>query len=170
MMWRVPGIKDLAATYPLDVAAALLSQGRTSRLVADLREDRQLVTGIGVNNSSYALQGIFTISAQLPTANLGEVEERILSHITNLGQKPITDAEIDRIRKQVANHHIFGNETPSARGNMYGYYQSVVGNLQAGIDYPAKIQAVAVADIQAAVRQHLNPQAYSVLTVRSCEV
>jgi zinc protease len=166
MMWRVPGIKDLAATYPLDVAAALLSQGRTSRLVADLREDRQLVTGIGVNNSSYALQGIFTISVQLPTANLAEVEERILSHINNLGHKPIEAAEIDRIRRQVANHHIFGNETPSARGSKYGYYQSVVGNLQAGIDYPVKVQAVAAADIQAAVRQHLNLQAYAVLTVR----
>jgi zinc protease len=166
LMWRVPGIKDLAATYPLDVAAALLCQGRTSRMVADLREDRQLVTGIGASNSSYALQGIFTISVQLPTANLAEVEERILSHIATLGHQPIETAEIDRVRRQVANRHIFGNETPSARGSMYGYYQAVTGNLQAGIDYPAKIQAVEIADIQAAVRQYLNPQAYAVLTAR----
>jgi zinc protease len=169
LMWRVPGTQQLANTYALDVAAALLSQGRTSRLVADLREERQLVTGISASNSSYALQGIFSISAQLPTANLAEVEERILAHITNLGHQPVEGAEIDRIRRQVANRHIFGNETPSARGSMYGYYQAVTGDFQAGIDYPAKIQAVEAADIQAAVCQYLNPQAYAVLTVLSSE-
>jgi zinc protease len=169
LMWRVPGTQQLAHTYALDVAAALLSQGRTSRLVADLREERQLVTGISASNSSYALQGIFSISAQLPTANLAEVEERILAHITNLGHQPIDGAEIDRIRRQVANRHIFGNETPSARGSMYGYYQAVTGDFQTGIDYPAKIQAVEAADIQAAVCQYLNPQAYAVLTVLPSE-
>jgi zinc protease len=169
-MWRVPGTQQLSNTYALDVAAAILSQGRTSRLVADLREERQLVTGISASNSSYALQGIFSISAQLPTANLAEVEERILAHITNLGHQPIEGAEIDRIRRQVANRHIFGNETPSARGSMYGYYQAVTGDFQTGIDYPAKIQAVEAADIQAAVCQYLNPQAYAVLTVLPSEM
>ncbi len=170
LMWRVPGTQQLANTYALDVAAAILGQGRTSRLVADLREERQLVTGISASNSSYALQGIFSISAQLPTANLAEVEERILAHIANLGHQPIEAAEIDRIRRQVANRHIFGNETPSARGSMYGYYQAVTGDFQAGIDYPANIQAVETADIQAAVCQYLNPQAYAVLTVLPSEM
>jgi zinc protease len=165
LMWRVPGTQQLADTYALDVVAALLSQGRTSRLVADLREDKQLVTGISASNTSYALQGIFSISVQLPTANLAEVEEQILAHIVNLSLQPVAGAEIDRLRRQVANRHIFGNETPSARGSMYGYYQAVTGDFQAGIDYPAKIQAVEAADIQAAVCKYLNPQAYAALTM-----
>jgi zinc protease len=167
LMWRVPGMKDLGGTYPLDVAAAILGQGRISRLVADLREERQLVTGIGVSNSSYGLQGIFTISVQLPTANLAEVEQRIIEHVTQLAEAPIASAEIDRVRRQVANRHIFGNETPSARSSMYGYYQSITGNYHAGMDYPQKIQGVTASEVQKAVAYYLQPQGYAVLTVRA---
>ena len=38
MVWRVPGTIDLAETYPLDILAAVLSSGRTSRLLKELRE------------------------------------------------------------------------------------------------------------------------------------
>jgi zinc protease len=169
LMWRVPGMNDLAATYPLDIAAAVLGQGRTSRLVRDLREERQLVTGIGVSNSSYAWQGMFTISAQLPTAHLVEVEQRIIAHVANLHSTEISEMEIDRVRRQVANRHIFANETPSARSGLYGYYQAVVGNYQAGINYPQHIRAVSAAAIQQSVQTHLAPTAYGVVVVRSTD-
>lgn len=168
-IWRVPGMTDLDATYPLDIAAAVLGQGRTSRLVRDLREERQLVTGIGVSNSSYAWQGMFTISVQLPTANLAEVERRVVAHVETLHHQEISAAEIDRVRRQVANRHIFANETPSARGGLYGYYQAVAGNYQAGIDYPKHIRSIDAAAIQASVRTHLSPNAYGVVTVRSAD-
>jgi zinc protease len=167
MMWRVPGMTELAATYPLDIVAAVLAQGRISRLVRDLREERQLVTGIGVSNSTYALQGIFGVTAQLPTANLVEVEKRILGHIEILQNQKISPAEIDRVRRQVANRHIFGNETPSARANLYGYYQAMCGDLRAGIDYPDKIQSINADVLQAAVCQYLPTDAYGIMTVRS---
>jgi zinc protease len=167
LLWRVPGMNDLAATYPLDIAAAVLGQGRISRLVRDLREERQLVTGIGVSNSSYAWQGMFTISVQLPTANLAEVEQRIIEQVGNLHHTEISEAEIDRVRRQVANRHIFANETPSARSGLYGYYQAVAGNYQAGIDYPQHIRSISAAAIQQSVRTYLSPTAYGVVTVRS---
>jgi zinc protease len=167
MMWRVPGMTELGATYPLDIVAAVLAQGRTSRLVRDLREERQLVTGIGVSNSTYALQGIFSVTAQLPTANLAEVEKRVLEHIEILQQHKISPEEIDRVRRQVANRHIFGNETPSARASMYGYYQAMGGDLGLGIDYPKKIQSIDAEMLQTAVRQYLPTNAYGVMTVRS---
>jgi zinc protease len=169
MMWRVPGLKELSQTYPLDIAAAVLAQGRTSRMVRDLREERQLVTGIGVSNSSYGLQGVFSVTAQLPSANLEEVEERILDHIRILQQQKISPAEIDRVCRQVKNRHVFGNETPSARASMYGYYQAMCGDIGAGIDYPSRIQAIDAAQIQAAVQQHISTTAYGIMIVRSAD-
>ncbi len=169
LLWRVPGMNDLAATYPLDIVAAVLGQGRTSRLVRDLREVRQLVTGIGVSNSSYAWQGMFTISMQLPTANLAEVEQRVIEQVSQLHHTEVSAAEIDRVRRQVANRHIFANETPSARSGLYGYYQAVTGDYQAGIDYPQHIRSISAAQIQEAVRTYLSPTAYGVVTVRSAD-
>jgi zinc protease len=169
IMWRVPGLNELAQTYPLDIAAAVLAQGRTARMVRDLREERQLVTGIGVSNSSYGLQGIFSVTAQLPSANLEEVEERILDHIRILQQQKISPAEIDRVCRQVKNRHIFGNEAPSARASMYGYYQAVCGDVRAGIEYPQRIEAIDAAQIQTAAQRYLSITAYGIMIVRSAD-
>jgi zinc protease len=166
MVWRVPGLMDLAETYPLDILAAILSSGRTSRLVQELREERQLVNNISVSNMSNRIQGLFYLSAQLPSKNLAEVEKIITEHIMRLQTTLVTDAEIARIRRQVANRYIFGMETPSDRADLYGYYRSVVGDLTPALNYPKQIQALDAKTIQLAAQHYLSPTAYGVITVK----
>ncbi len=165
MIWRVPGLVNLSETYPLDILAAILASGRTSRLVKELKEERQLVNSISVSNMSNSVQGLFYLSAQLPQENLAEVEQIILEHISALQNTLVTDGEIARIRRQVANRYIFGSETPSDRADLYGYYRSVVGDLAPALDYPQRIQAVDAATLQVAARKYLSPTAYGVVTV-----
>ena len=55
MVWRVPGLSNLQETYALDVLAAILGSGRTSRLVRDLREEKGLVSSISVSNITQRL-------------------------------------------------------------------------------------------------------------------
>ncbi|WP_373538542.1 M16 family metallopeptidase [Chamaesiphon sp.] len=166
MVWRVPGLVDLSETYPLDILAAILGSGRTSRLVKELREERQLVNNISVSNMSSRIQGLFYLSAQLPSAHLAEVEQIITQHISQLQTTLVTDAEIARIRRQVANRYIFGTETPSDRADLYGYYHSVVGDLAPALNYPQHIQALDATTIQLAARHYLSPHAYGVITVK----
>ncbi len=166
MVWRVPGLLDLSETYPLDILAAILSSGRTSRLVKELREERQLVNSISVSNMSNRIQGLFYLSAQLPSENITQVEQIITEHISRLQTTLITEAEISRIRRQVANRYIFGTETPSDRADLYGYYRSVVGDLTPALNYPQQIQSLDATTIQLAARQYLSPSAYGVITVK----
>jgi zinc protease len=166
MMWRVPGLNDLDRTYPLDVLAAILASGRTSRLVRELREELQLVSSIGVSNNSSQIQGLFYLSAQLPVEHLDRVEAIIAAQIDLLHHTPVSEAEIAKVCRQVANRYIFGTETPSDRANLYGYYQSVVGDLDPALNYPQKIQAVTPQAIQTAAQQYLSPTAYRILTVK----
>lgn len=166
MVWRVPGTIDLAETYPLDILAAILGAGRTSRLVQELREERQLVHNISVSNMSHRIQGLFYLSAQLPSENLHEVEQIITQHIAKLQNTLVTAAEIARVRRQVANRYIFGTETPSDRADLYGYYRSVVGNLTPALNYPQQIQSLDATTIQLAARHYLSPSAYGVITVK----
>jgi predicted Zn-dependent peptidase len=109
MMWRVPGMADVQQTYALDAIAYILGQGRTARLVNELREDRKLVHSISSGNMTYARQGIFHVVAQLPVEHLAEVEAAITQHITRLQTELIHDSELDRIRTLVANQYIFSN-------------------------------------------------------------
>jgi zinc protease len=166
MVWRVPGSIDLVETYPLDILAAILGSGRTSRLVKELKEERQLVNNISVSNMSNRIQGLFYLSVQLPSKNLREVEQIIAEHISTIQTTLITASEITRVRRQVANRYIFGTETPSDRADLYGYYRSVVGDLTPALNYPKQIQSLDAETIQLAARKYLSPTAYGVITVK----
>lgn len=166
MVWRVPGLAQLNQTYALDVLAGILGHGRTSRLVRDLREERGLVSSIAVSNMSNLLQGTFYISAKCAVENITAVEEAIAQHIRRLQTELVTDKEIARVRKRVANRFIFGNETPSDRAGLYGFYQSLVGDLEPAFNYPAHIQQQEANDLLLAANQYLCPAAYGVVVMK----
>lgn len=165
MTWRVPGLNHLDETYALDVLAAVLGRGRTSRLVRDLREERGLVSSISASNITYQHQGAFYISAQLPEANLATVEQAIANHIRQLQHDLITEFEIAKVRTRTANNFVFGNETPSDRAGLYGYYHSLLGDLNPAMHYPDYIQALTVEDIRAAAQKYLSPSAYGIVAI-----
>ena len=169
MLWRVPGMIDLAETYALDVLAVILGQGRVSRLFRDLREDRGLVSQIGASNLTQGIQGAFYISAVLPPENLAEVEQAIAEQIRLLSTELIAESDLNRIRTQVANRFIFSNERPSDRANLYGYYYSQLGDLEPAFKYPDYIKNIKASDLQSAAEKYLSPEAYGiVLTYPSC--
>jgi zinc protease len=167
MMWRVPGMTDVQETDALDVLARILSTGRTSRLVQELREDRELVTHIGASNMTHTAQGVFWISAHLPVENIPAVEQAIIDQIQNLHEEPITAAELDRIKRQTINQFIFGNETPSSRAGLYGYSHAVFGNLAEGLGYTDRIQSISTATLQNVARKLLSVTGYRTLKMHS---
>ncbi|MHC5768694.1 MAG: M16 family metallopeptidase [Nostoc sp.] len=166
MVWRVPGMTQLDRTYGLDILAGILGHGLTSRLVRDLREERGLVSSISVNNMSNELQGIFYISAKCAVENLPVVENAIAQHIGKLQTELVTESEIARVRRRVANRYVFGNETPSDRSGLYGYYQSLVGDLEPAFNYPTIIQSQDATDLMQAAKEYLSPDAYGVVFVK----
>jgi predicted Zn-dependent peptidase len=166
MLWRVPGMMDLQETYALDILAVILGQGKVSRLFRDLREDRGLVSSVGVSNMTQGIQGAFYISATLPTENLTEVETIIREHIRRVQMELIEENDLNRIRKQVANRFIFANERPSDRTNLYGYYYSQLQDLEPAFNYPSKIQSLQIKDLQEAAQSYLNPDAYGIVIMK----
>ncbi len=166
LMWRVPGLMNLQETYALDIISNLLSQGRTARLVQDLREKRGLVSGVNASNMSYQYQGLFTLSATLPTENLETVETALLGHIQQLQQDLVNPKDLEKICTQVANQFIFGNETPSDRANLYGYYQSIMGDLEPAFAYTDRIRKITPEDIRNAAQKYLPTDALGILTIK----
>ncbi|HEY9877624.1 MAG TPA: pitrilysin family protein [Leptolyngbyaceae cyanobacterium] len=166
MSWRVPGMADPEETYSLDVLSSILGRGRTSRLVRDLREERGLVSSISASNMTYGQQGVFNISAQVAEEHLEEVEAAIAHHIQIISDAPITEAELNRVRTQVANRYVFGSETPSDRAGLYGYYHVLTGDVEYALNYPARIQTLSAEQIQKSAQQYLPSGAYGLVTLR----
>lgn len=167
--WRVPGLADVEKTDALDVLGAILGRGRLSRLVRDLREQRQIVSGISVSNMSYWQQGVFTVMAQLPVENVDAVADAIIDHIQQLHQAPVSPDELKRVQTQVANRYVFGSESPSDRAGLYGYYQTLTGHLHHALTYPAKVQSLTPEALQTAARTYLPSDAYSLLKILPTE-
>ena len=166
IMWRVPGMLNLSETYALDVLAVILGQGKVSRLFRDLREEKGLVNQIAVSNMTQTQQGVFYISAQLPAANIAEVEKNIKEHIRQIQTELIEEKAIKRIRKQVANRFIFANEKPSDRANLYGYYYSQIQDIAPALNYPQHIQAITREDLRTAAQKYLDPDAYGIVIMK----
>jgi predicted Zn-dependent peptidase len=166
MFWRVPGLVQLSQTYALDVLAVILGQGKVSRLYRDLREVRGLVTHISASNMTQGVQGVFYISAQLPLENVSAVETAIKQHLCHIQTESITEAELKRIRTQVANRFIFTNERPSDRANLYGYYQSQLQDLEPALNYPDQIKSLNVDDIKESAVRYLSADAYGIVVMR----
>ncbi len=166
MSWRVPSLRELSETYPLSILANILGSGRTSRLVQDLRENRRIVDRISVSNSAMRWQGTFQVFAKLNVEDVEIVEQAIREHILRLHETPVTDEELAKIRTQVSNRFIFGNESPKERAGIYGYYDRIVGSLEPALNYPDLMKSITKEDIQAAVRKYLNPDAYGILIVK----
>ncbi|MGB5714621.1 MAG: pitrilysin family protein [Waterburya sp.] len=166
MVWRVPGMENLAETYPLDILAVILGQGKVSRLFRELREEKGLVNQIAVSNMTQTHQGVFYVSAALPAENIPVVEEAIAQQIRIIQTEPIAAQDIERIRTQVANRFVFANERPSDRANLYGYYYSQLQDLAPALSYPQHIQSISAEDLQIAARKYLNPEAYGVVVMK----
>jgi predicted Zn-dependent peptidase len=114
---------------------------------------------------SYWQQGVFTIAASLPTENIEPVERAIVQHLQRLHEVPITTIELERVQTQVANRYVFGSESPSDLAGLYGYYQTLTGQLHHALVYPAKIQRLTPQDIQVAAQTYLSTQAYCALHI-----
>lgn len=166
MTWRVAGLSELEQTYPLSILANILGSGRTSRMIQDLRENRRICDRISVSNSAMRWQGTFQVFAKLNVENVEAVEQAIREHIRQLHDTFVTDEELAKIRTQVSNRFIFGNESPKERAGIYGYYDRIVGSLDHALNYPDRIKSITKEDIQAAVRKYLNPDAYGILIVK----
>ncbi len=167
MAWVVPGVEQLRTAYGLDILSVLLAEGRTSRLVHDLREELQLVHGIYSNFSLQRESSLFTITAWLEPENLEQVEYSILTHLDNLQSQGISEQELVRTRRLLCNEYAFSTETPNQLTGLYGYYNTIA-QAELAVAYPDQIQSLNAQELQQLAKQYLSPQHYAVTILKPC--
>jgi zinc protease len=165
MGWIAPGIEQLTIAYGLDLLSVLLSEGRTSRLVRDLREEEQLVQGVCSNFSLQRESSLFTISAWLEAENLERVESLICLHLQDLQKNGITKQELARCQRLLCNDYAFSTETPNQIAGLYGYYNTVAKADLATV-YPQKVLSFDTDELQKIAQDFLSPNQYAVTILK----
>jgi zinc protease len=155
--WHIPEVRhpDMPA---LDVLAALLGNGRSSRLYQEVREKKALVHSADAWTYSPGNPGLFGLSATVDPDKFVAAREALLAEVEKMKAGPIPAEELSKAVKQ------FVSGTLSSRKTMQGQAADLGGNWLAANDlnfserYLAAIKRVTAADLQRVARQYLAPE------------
>lgn len=165
--WLTPGVADLESAFGLDLLSIVLASGQTSRLVRDLREEKQWVLDICCAFSLQRDSSLFTINVWLDPPQMEAVEQVIREHLIRLQREPISAIELQRCKTLLQNDYIFSTETPGQLAGLYGYYHAI-GHAQDCLRYPQAIAGFSAADLQRLACRYLSPDRYAISVLKPC--
>ena len=167
MGWIGPAANNLEQGVGLDILSVILTGGRCSRLVNELREDKQLVLDVC---SSFSLQqdsSVFAISALLDTVDLNAVEKIICDRLYQLATQPLAELELARAKRLLINDYIFSTETPGQLASIYGYYNTI-NCLHLCLSYPDIVENFTAPQLQHLANMYLSPERYASVILKPC--
>ncbi|MEO1237437.1 MAG: insulinase family protein, partial [Planctomycetota bacterium] len=144
--------------------AGVLGQGESSRLVRELRDNRQLVTSIDAfNYSAHWGEGFFGVDYELADPSHADaVRTAVAAELDRLRVEPVTDAELARVKRQVLAGVVRSGQSAQ------GLAGQIAGNVVATADpdysarYAQRVQAITPDDLLAAANAVVDPDAASV--------
>ena len=145
--------------YALDLAAAVLSDGDSSRLVRRLKHDRPLALSVrATSNTPAYVRGFFMVQASAPPDTWRQVEQGILEEIARLHEELITPAELAKVRKQMTAGLVFARQTVKSQAMSIGNGVLAAGDPLYESRYVEQLGKVTAEQVRDAVRRHLVPQ------------
>jgi zinc protease len=161
--WRTPGPKH-ADTPALDLAGALLTDGRGSRLYRGVRE-RELVTSVAAMNYTPRDVGVFLIRGEGDAGRSAQAIDAIWANVGALRQNPPSDFEVDRVKRLFEARWLRRQETMEGQASFLAEWEAH-GAWEESFAYFDAIMALTPATIHDAVRRHLDPDHASLLVYR----
>ena len=126
--WLIPPAAD-ADTIPLQVAAALLSQGDSSRLYQSLVYRHQVAQQAGADADGRVSPGLFTAYAILASGHQPSEAEKLLhEEIIWLATQEIPAAELDKVKTQLLTSELKQRQTAQGIAFALGQASLIDGN------------------------------------------
>jgi predicted Zn-dependent peptidase len=150
----VPG--NTADFYALQVLAAVLQSGQSSRLYQKLVKEKEMVTGVGGFMDEKRGVGAFYSNATLrPAIKTEDVEAVIYAEIERLKKEPIADWELQKAKNTTRRNLINGLQSSLLRAitiGQYAVYYNDPSLINTRLD---KVAAVTKEDVQRVANKYL---------------
>ncbi len=154
--WLIPPASS-ADAIPLQVAAALLSQGESSRLYQSLVYEKQVAQQVGVDADGRVGPGLFSAYAILAGAHApAEAEKLLLKGIDQLATGPISAAELDKVKTQLLTRELVSRQTPMGLGFAIGQATLIEGDTARVNSDLVALQKVTAADVQRVLKHYVT--------------
>jgi len=152
--------------YALDLAAAVLGNGRASRLNLGLR-DRGLVRSISCFSFTPVYDGgVFSITAAFDYSRLKEVLEAIDAEIYALSSAPVSERELERVKTLIVADYMHNFETVGDLAEQVLVDYQGTGDPKFTLNYLKEIQKVTPQRVLEAARKYLDADKRTVVVVR----
>jgi zinc protease len=156
MSFPAPAVSELQAVLALDVAMTILGDGRSSRLVQEIREKRHLANTVSAGSPTHTHESLAFVIATCDPGREDEVEQATLAVLEQFAQQGPTDAELAKARRILRNSHAFSTETNSGHSAMVGYSWALTGDGTLAERYLDLISAVTAEEARAAIQRMLT--------------
>jgi zinc protease len=167
ILFAAPGIQDEDPDWiPLTVANYILGGGGfSSRLMAEVREERGLVYGIGTSPSVREHSALIRGTAQTENADVREALEVTRAEIARFYAEGATQAEVDDAITYLTGSFALDLDSNVKIANVVHGYQIAGRDLAYVNRRNDLIRAVTLADVNRVIRRLFNPDAFTFVVV-----
>jgi predicted Zn-dependent peptidase len=148
IVYHVPAAKH-ADYYALSLLSDILSQGKSSRLYAELVDNKQLATNIFASYDPSFDPTLFNFNAVaskgVPEADL---EKAIYNEIEKIKKDGITERELQKVKNNALINFYDQIATINGKSNSIGTYEVFFGDFRKMFDAPALFNKVTADDIK----------------------
>jgi zinc protease len=157
LSYHVPNLRH-PDSYALELMAAILSGGKSSRLYQSLVREKRLVLEADAEHSLLSRDpGLLYLSAQpLPGKEVGEVEKALDQEVERLQKELVGEHELAKAKNQLEASFIYGQDSLFFQAMILAQHE-IVYQWEAIDDYLPSIRRVTAEDIQRVARQYLTP-------------
>jgi zinc protease len=101
--------------YPLDVLSAILSQGDSSILIEDIRDEKHLVSSITASdNTPTFVEGSFSVDMDLDASKLKETTDAVLAELEKIKKEGVPTERLERAKTQLRAADAFARQSAEA--------------------------------------------------------
>jgi zinc protease len=155
LIWRTGKAFD-PDDAALAALAAILTDGKNSRLYNRLVYTEQVAQSVSAFNDSQLLSGDFYVRVMgKEEMSLDELERAVLEEVGRLASAPPSAEELQRVQSSVETQLVSGLETVAARADGLNSYFYYTGDPDHAAEHLAAYRALTPADIQRVAREYL---------------
>src|SRR5258706_6006202 len=153
-------------SYPLHIAAKVLSDGQTSRIYTKLVYEKQMaVAAFGSANLIENPNLYYAVAIVQPGHTPEEVTDALITELDRLKTEPITQHELQRTKNQFARDYIIGRQSNQQKAGQLSHAVVIHNDIKtAGGEFDI-FQNTTAADVQRVARTYFRPENRIVLTI-----
>jgi zinc protease len=153
-------------SYPLHIAAKVLSDGDSSRIYKKLIYEKQMaVAAFGNANLIEDPNLFYAVAIVQPGHTTDEVASALIAEIERLRTDPITEHELQRTKNQFARDYILGRETNQQKAGVLSHAVVIHNDIKTADGEFDIFQNITLADVQRVAKTYFTPENRMVLTI-----